>query len=67
MSAVLPLPATAPAPAPAGPWRRAFKRLRRRKSAMLGLVIVVPWLAHASWHAYRDVIEPVQAPGHEAR
>jgi hypothetical protein len=24
-------------------------------SLMLGLVIVLPWLAHASWHAYRDL------------
>ncbi|MBX3638504.1 MAG: hypothetical protein KF683_24305, partial [Rubrivivax sp.] len=26
--------------------------------ALLGLVVVVPWLAHASWHAYRDLVEP---------
>ena len=26
--------------------------------AMLGLVVVVPWLGHASWHAYRDLVEP---------
>lgn len=26
-------------------------------SAMLGLVVVVPWLAHASWHAYRDLVD----------
>ena len=25
-------------------------------SLMLGLAIVVPWLAHASWHAYRDLL-----------
>jgi uncharacterized membrane protein len=25
---------------------------------LLGLVVVVPWLAHASWHAYRDLVEP---------
>ena len=25
-------------------------------SLMLGLVVVVPWLAHASWHAYRDLV-----------
>jgi uncharacterized membrane protein len=24
---------------------------------LLGLVIAVPWLAHASWHAYRDLVE----------
>jgi uncharacterized membrane protein len=23
---------------------------------MLGLVVVFPWLAHASWHAYRDMV-----------
>ncbi|MBI5717046.1 MAG: DUF2189 domain-containing protein [Burkholderiales bacterium] len=25
---------------------------------LVGLVIVVPWLAHASWHAYRDLVVP---------
>lgn len=25
-------------------------------TAMVGLVIVVPWLSHASWHAYRDLV-----------
>jgi len=25
---------------------------------LFGLVIVVPWLAHASWHAYRDLLAP---------
>jgi len=25
-------------------------------TAMLGLVVVFPWLAHASWHAYRDMV-----------
>ena len=25
---------------------------------MLGLVLVFPWLAHASWHAYRALVEP---------
>jgi uncharacterized membrane protein len=28
-------------------------------SAMLGLVVIVPWLGHASWHAYRELVEPV--------
>ncbi|HMO64515.1 MAG TPA: hypothetical protein PKE47_04695, partial [Verrucomicrobiota bacterium] len=28
-----------------------------------GLVIVVPWLAHASWHAYRDLVEPDDGDG----
>jgi uncharacterized membrane protein len=28
-------------------------------TGMLGLIVVVPWLAHASWHAYRDLVEAV--------
>lgn len=27
-------------------------------TAMLGLVVVVPWLGHASWHAYRSLYQP---------
>ncbi len=30
---------------------------------MVGLVVVVPWLAHASWHAYRDLVEPASGGG----
>ncbi|MBX3606467.1 MAG: DUF2189 domain-containing protein [Piscinibacter sp.] len=26
---------------------------------MVGLVVVVPWLAHASWHAYRDLVDTI--------
>lgn len=26
-------------------------------SMLIGLVVVVPWLAHASWHAYCDLVE----------
>lgn len=26
-------------------------------TALLGLVVVVPWLAHASWHAYVDLVD----------
>lgn len=26
-------------------------------AALIGLVPVVPWLAHASWHAYRDLVD----------
>jgi uncharacterized membrane protein len=25
--------------------------------ALVGLVVVVPWLSHASWHAYRDLVD----------
>jgi uncharacterized membrane protein len=30
----------------------------------VGLVIVVPWLAHASWHAYRELVQPAPAAAH---
>lgn len=26
-------------------------------TALLGLVVVIPWLAYASWHAYRDALD----------
>ena len=29
---------------------------------LIGLVPIVPWLAHASWHAYRDCVAPIDAP-----
>ena len=29
--------------------------------ALLGLVVVIPVIAHASWHAYRDLLAD---PGH---
>jgi uncharacterized membrane protein len=25
-------------------------------TAMLGLIVILPWLGHASWHAYRDLV-----------
>lgn len=31
---------------------------------LVGLIVVVPWLAHASWHAYRDIV--VAEEGHGA-
>lgn len=32
---------------------------------MMGLIVVFPWLGHASWHAYRDMVEvqPVSGNG----
>ena len=29
---------------------------------LLGLIVVVPWLAHASWHAYRDLVDTSGMP-----
>jgi uncharacterized membrane protein len=36
-------------------------------TALLGLLVIVPWLAHASWHAYRDLVEPDAGPQSAAR
>jgi uncharacterized membrane protein len=30
---------------------------------MLGMVIIFPWLAHASWHAYRDLVAEGERSG----
>ena len=29
---------------------------------LLGLVVIVPWLAHSSWHAYRDLVDTSGLP-----
>jgi uncharacterized membrane protein len=31
-------------------------------TALTGLIVILPWLAHASWHAYRDLVEPPPGP-----
>ena len=31
-------------------------------TALLGLVVIAPWLAHASWHAYRDLVDTSALP-----
>lgn len=33
---------------------------------MLGLVVIIPLLGHASWHAYRDLVDRTQLPAREA-
>lgn len=35
--------------------------------ALLGLVVTVPLLGHASWHAYRDLVETADLPERETR
>jgi len=30
-------------------------------SLLLGLIFVIPMLGHASWHAYRDLVDPAGA------
>ena len=44
----------------------ALTLLSMLATAMVGLVVVVPWLAHASWHAYRDLVTPPNTPASEA-
>ena len=59
MSAVLPAPTQVAAPAPAGPWRRAWRRLLRRRSALLGLAVVVGFIllaVFAPWVSPQDPI-----------
>jgi uncharacterized membrane protein len=34
-------------------------------TALAGLVFVVPWLAHASWHAYRDLVDASGIPARD--
>lgn len=29
---------------------------------VIGLIVVVPWLGHASWHAYRDLVDASRLP-----
>jgi peptide/nickel transport system permease protein len=68
MTAVLPLPTAATTAPRAGPWRRAWGRLLRRRAALFGLALVLgfvvlaifaPWIAPqdpvaTSWSAIRQ-------------
>ena len=36
-------------------------------TCMLGLALVMPWLGHASWHAYRDLVDASHLPEREPR
>lgn len=36
-------------------------------SLFLGLIAVMPMLGHASWHAYRDLIDPADLPPRESQ
>jgi uncharacterized membrane protein len=49
-------------PAPMALWAALLMglTLAGMAAALLGLVVVVPWLAHASWHAYRDLVDSSQ-------
>jgi peptide/nickel transport system permease protein len=59
MSAVLPAPLTNAPATPAGPWRRAWRKLRRRRGALVGLAVVLAFVAMAlfsPWIAPQDPI-----------
>ena len=36
-------------------------------TALVGLVVLVPLLGHASWHAYRDLLDVSGMPEREQR
>jgi ABC-type nitrate/sulfonate/bicarbonate transport system permease component len=60
MAAVLPLPAQRPAaPAPATPWQRAWRRLKRRHAALLGLVVVLLFIALAVFAPWVSPQDPI--------
>jgi uncharacterized membrane protein len=46
-------------PAPLALWAALIMGLTvvGMATLMLGLVVVVPWVGHASWHAYRDLVD----------
>jgi uncharacterized membrane protein len=31
-------------------------------TAFVGLVVIMPWLAYATWHAYRETLQPGDWP-----
>jgi uncharacterized membrane protein len=45
-------------PAPIALWAALLMGLTvvGMATALLGLIVVMPWLGHASWHAYRDMV-----------
>ena len=51
-------------PAPLALWAALLMLLTvvGMATMLLGLVVVVPWLSHASWHAYRDLVDVSALP-----
>jgi uncharacterized membrane protein len=52
-------------PAPMALWALLLMALTGLGMAtmMLGFIVVMPWLAHASWHAYRDLVRATEELG----
>ena len=59
MSAVMPTLGRPAIPAPAGPWQRAFRRLRRRRGAMLGGLVVLLFVAMALLAPWISPYDPI--------
>jgi peptide/nickel transport system permease protein len=59
MSAVLPALARPAIAAPAGPWQRAFRRLKRRRGAMLGGLVVLLFVAMALLAPWISPYDPI--------
>ncbi|MET4577322.1 DUF2189 domain-containing protein [Ottowia thiooxydans] len=51
-------------PAPLALWAALLMGLSMigMATGMLGLIVIVPWLGHASWHAYRSLVDPSNLP-----
>jgi peptide/nickel transport system permease protein len=49
------------AQAPAGPWQRAWRRFRRRPSAMLGLIVVLAFIVLALFAPWISPQDPIAA------
>jgi peptide/nickel transport system permease protein len=47
-------------PSPAGPWRRALRRLRRRRGAIVGLVVVLVFVAIAVFAPWLAPFDPIE-------
>jgi len=59
MAAVLPSVVVTPLASEAGPWKRAWRRLKRRRGALIGLAVVLMFVAlalFAPWFAPQDPI-----------
>ena len=56
-------------PAPMALWAALIMGLTAIGMAtlLIGLVVIVPWLAHSSWHVYRDLVDNVELDSQPTR